>query len=654
MYKFRKFLKYLGYSLVYILVSVASAYGVITLSVNNSSKKGGHSSLDAETPLPAQISSIVENFATATALDVNLTADINSNADRYVINLDAVVDLSQGVDNVKAEGTLSATIGSAQPDDNVSTLSTQASSPLSLSVDFSYQNNFVYLDMFNGKMVLETNSLMGTLNEVLSLMNVDLESMGLADMLNMPINDMLSMLSNIKDEQKNEETDKISLVVALPMVGDATLLCDASYKLEGIVSDMAISDGLSVGLDSQIAYPEESGILDKSEEDYVNVGNLLTIAKPLINFTEQNEFALDLNVDQKPEGQERINLADGELYLDVVNKKAMLRAEAFGTSANLIFIDKSIYLEYQNIYSKFNLDDIEQVANLLENSFNLSLPQEAIDTILALLNGEEIELPTGDLISGFNPETLDLSILEKVEVIENSTIISLKDLGTIRVTTENESISELAYSGFGYVGVAKVIPYNSFDLASAEENYIDLATFIPTIENATQIIGCDTISGSATVKLEDFELPITFVYNKQNDYALVSTNVYGIDVNIDYLNKKAYVNVADKFKLVADSTTIADEILALLSEIGVDTNVSEAGKLVDKAAALLDPSSTPLFITGLEETENGFILSLFNDTDIVLTNSEKQIALSTQLGSIEVSAIVMGGNESVSLPTINE
>ena len=223
MYKFRKFLKYLGYSFVYIIISVVSAYGFILLSSSTAKKPSGE--IGAETPLPEQISAMVEHFSTAQALDLNLTADINSAGENYVINLDAIVDMSKGIEKVEAEGTICATINlSSQTEPQTITLSSEneQGSSQTVVIDFVYQNDLLYLDLLGGKMVMQTSSMGQTITDLLAIMDIDLASTGMTEILNMPIKDMLGMLSNIKEEEKFE--DKINMTIALPMVGDALLV----------------------------------------------------------------------------------------------------------------------------------------------------------------------------------------------------------------------------------------------------------------------------------------------------------------------------------------------------------------------------------------------------------------------------------------------
>ena len=351
MYRIRKFLKYLGYSFVYVLISILTAYGFMLLSSSMQQKKP--SEIGADTPLPEQITSMVEHFSSAKAIDLNLTADINSSQDSYTINLDAIVDLSKGLEKVEAQGTIAATINDVQSETQTFALANNNKGQ-TIEIDFVYQNDLLFLDMFSGKMVMQTSSMGQTITELLSIFEIDLASTGMTDILNMPMKDMLAMLSNIKEEEKLE--DKINLTIALPKVGDAFLTCDTSYKLQGLSSDMVISEDMTVGLNTAIDYPQDTQIETKNAEEYVNIGNLLQVAKPLAEYIKQPHMAFSFNVLQESQtvGQ-NTTLGQGKVFIDTQTQSAKIQMNAYGETAYLLFIDNEVFVEFKNIYSKFAL-----------------------------------------------------------------------------------------------------------------------------------------------------------------------------------------------------------------------------------------------------------------------------------------------------------
>ena len=102
----KKILKYLSYSLLYLVVSLASAYGVINLSMYNASvqtNQGGN----AESTIPAQINKIVENISSEDYINLNLNAFIENGEQTIDIVVNGGIDISNGFSNIKANGDIS-------------------------------------------------------------------------------------------------------------------------------------------------------------------------------------------------------------------------------------------------------------------------------------------------------------------------------------------------------------------------------------------------------------------------------------------------------------------------------------------------------------------------------------------------------------------
>jgi len=95
--------------LVYLIVSLASAYGVITMSVNYSnsnSSKGNNPSKLPDSTLPTQITSMVENLAQCGYIGLDLSIELDTEIENFVINLDAEIDLTNGLERIAFEGLL--------------------------------------------------------------------------------------------------------------------------------------------------------------------------------------------------------------------------------------------------------------------------------------------------------------------------------------------------------------------------------------------------------------------------------------------------------------------------------------------------------------------------------------------------------------------
>ena len=101
----KKFFKFASYALLYVVITFASAFGIVFLTPPPSS---GGSKDPGTTPntIPAQFTQMLERISDANALDVDLQADIEAGRNKYIICVDARVDLSQGFENISADGTI--------------------------------------------------------------------------------------------------------------------------------------------------------------------------------------------------------------------------------------------------------------------------------------------------------------------------------------------------------------------------------------------------------------------------------------------------------------------------------------------------------------------------------------------------------------------
>ena len=69
----KRILRYISYTLMYLVISIASAYGVILISWNGNSSTSPSESV---AQMPQQISNIVMNIMQNSALDFDLQATI--------------------------------------------------------------------------------------------------------------------------------------------------------------------------------------------------------------------------------------------------------------------------------------------------------------------------------------------------------------------------------------------------------------------------------------------------------------------------------------------------------------------------------------------------------------------------------------------------
>ena len=308
----RKFFRFASYTLLYIFVTFASAVGVVFIS---SSADSGKSNEEGGITIPPQITQIMERISSANALDINLEVDISTANENYTVTIDALADLSQGLENISVEGTISAQIGQ----DNI-------------DVNIVYENGTIYMEMFNSKFKMETANMLDSVTQILEILNIEIPELGI-DFSSIDTNTILSMLSNIT-ETKGENS--ITLKISLPIVGDLEVVCDLNYSINQVVLPSVSIEGTQISLFSSIDYPDEITIDQPANDEYINITDVVNVASALLSYLDKDEIGLDLNV--------KYNDFDisGSLSANLDQMNSILSTSLLGYDLNLVAIDNVI------------------------------------------------------------------------------------------------------------------------------------------------------------------------------------------------------------------------------------------------------------------------------------------------------------------------
>ncbi len=633
----KKVFKYLSYTIIYLLISLASAYGVITVSLNNSnrlSSKGDNPSKPSSPSLPTQLTKVVENFSNSKYISFNVVAELDTSYDNFIISVDTQIDLSEGLSEIKAGGNINAMIESTAQNYNI---------------EFAYQNGTAYFDLFNGKLSIDTKNIIKPINQILELLEIELPD--IASILGeMDFESILGLFSNLTEKQDETNPDVIDLLITLPMIEEIlTLKCDKDYKVNALLFDYN-SEDISANIKAEINYPEQIAIKNVANEEYVKVNTLLDVAIGVINYIKTNEnFAVDINA--KYNG---FNVT-GKAFYNQEKQESKITMYLADKKINLILKNNTIYLEFENVYLKFKLSDYNLVCDFIENCFNVSLPVEDLINLLKDFDKDEFINKLKEL--GFEMPDLnmnDLSILEKVYVEDGKTNIVLKNIGLISIGLSNDILDSIAFVGNDAEIALNTISYKDFDLNVDEKNYIDIIDILPTIENVVEIVNANSIGGTIVVNYKNISLPIDVLASIDDDYIKLTTNIKNFSLTIEKLGEQFYLNFDNKFKVMFSIEELIDEIIKLLSDIDSDIDLSNIKDIITDLNKILSPEAAPLLIKELTKTENGIIVTLFNDISVSIENGSKQLSISSNFDSIDFSATIVASDETIIIPSFND
>lgn len=655
----KKFFKFLSYSLVYLLISLGSAYGVITLSVNFSNRNNSGDDSNAGVVVPAEIQSIVTNITFSEAVSTSLGVKIETESDIITITPDVTISLPQDDKTFEAEGSINLVMQKKTAQDKqtseVVSLNTSNvysvesnNTATSINIDFAYKNDNLYLEVLNNKFVISTSSMMSSLSEVMSLLGVDIDSMlGGIDLANMDINTILSMFSNF---EKTETKDSVILDIQIPAVGGIIHVeCDKNYKLNALsVSGLSL-EGISITASGEVGYPTNVVIENRNNEEFVNVTTVLHSATTLIRYFKNPDFGfnIDLNANN--------NSLSAKIDASIEDKKAKVETSVLGVDAQVILKDNTLYAELGNIYAKFGFSDVSLVKPLLDE-LNVNISDEVLTILDAVSSGNYSSLTSLISTKDFNIQDIDLSILENVEVKDNATIITLKNIGKITISENEEGeLASLSFNGFNVTVNLIARKYQDFTLASSQENYIDIASILPTATTLVKFVSNTTFYGSMEVKYNESIFPISFEVDVSNGiYVHAQTSIYEKDIDVIFENNVIYVSLMGN-KIKAKIEDI-DEIKTLIEDTfdidlsNTDINLDD---LTDKIKEILNPEINPLLIKSFIVNDGKIEAVAFNDLTLSFSSNENNIVLSGNYKNISVSADVFAGEE-ITKPEIKD
>lgn len=628
----RKLSKFLLYSIIYLVVSVASAYGVITVSMNNFNKAqnntgtGGTDNTEEEVVVPEEISAMFEKFTSSPAISLDLSAFVEYNQSQIELDVATQVDLSNGIENIGVQGNINVEYNQQV-----------------LGLGITYQNGNLFFDILNGKFFISTNNLMDTINEVLTLFNVEMPDLGI-DFEEFDLNSIMGLFSEF---EKIENGDSVTLRVSLPVVESIDLICDKDYSLIGIaLPRITIEDSIAIEVNATIDYPSELIIPEKNEESYIDLTNITGLINDFVNLLNQDNFGATFNVNV---GEIALT---GKIDLSILDKSAKINLNIKDQSVNLYLIDSTLYLEYNNLFFKYSLNEIDELLNILNQYLDLNLPVDLIDKLLNAIQSGDFSAIVGEIdLRNFDLSSIDLSILENIVKDGDNTIITLKDIGDIVLQSKEDNITGISFNG-GINFQLQFVEFKNIALSNDVSDYIDLASLLPTIENALEILQNNTLSGQINLQYNDLQFDIDYKICKGEElYINLTTIVLGQQISIDVVGDKVYMTLSDS-KIMTSFDKLPDTLNKILKHFNIE-NV-DSSDLIEKIKEILNPQINPKLITNFSADENGISITILDKIVFNIENSSNQIAINFNYDNINVSMNLIGSNQEISIPTFND
>lgn len=593
----RRILRYISFTLMYLVISIASAYGVILLSFNNNSTEDTSSNAQ----MPVQISNILYNVMQDQSMEFDLNVSIKNENSSALIKANCHLDLSNGLENMTFASDLSLIENS------------DVNNTTQLSV--VYQNKNVFIDAFNNKFYFSTDNFIGSIYQLLSLLELDLPSF---DINSLDLNEILNTFSNLKETTL--ENVKI-IEIDLPVVEKIIITTDLNYNLMAFEIPTINLEDTQINIEGVFnLYPQTINI-NKNTEDYKDLTLLMEIANKFLYYAKNNIIAIDgnLSIDS-----ELLNIVNYKLFVDLPTSTISLQLL---DNINLTLQNNSIYFNLFNIYLKFDLTELPALINLLKDEFNINLPE-----ILTNLNNNNISSQNIFDILGFlnfNLFDLDLSFIEQLNKIDNNYNLVLTNIASITFETSDISINKMIINTdyfkteLDFVENAQ-IPQLNEDLYKNTE----LSTLIPYISSLKNLFNSNSVSGDFSLSMPNSNTTLAGQYqiildtdspeiyltlnDGQINMAIYESKIFvklGKDISLLFdLNNaeslEALASFKDLLKDLFDIEISKDNILfLLLSQLHPDVNETLISKIYSEQSSLNVELANKILVT-IQDFEN--------------------------------------------------
>ena len=628
MRRIKRFLKFLSYSLLFMIISLGSAYGVITISLNNAANIGNKQSGSADGSIPEEITSIINNFVTSKNIEAQSQININTDSENIVINIsNGKIDLSQGIDNLVIDSDISVDLLS---------LNNQ------ISFNIRYKNGVVYIEGFNSKFKIETENLISSVKKITDLFNIKMPDLGNLDMGSLDIN---AILGALRIENETETENGISLDVAIPAInGKIYLKCDKNYKLqELIVPEMDVNE-IKISANGNLDYTNNFSIKEIEEDEFVNLSPVLDYTQNL-NILDKKSIGFDFVLSYQNK-----NL-NGNLFIELETLNIMLKLDWGKISPTITVVDNIAYFDAGDTHLKFNLSDLEKLQPIL-NRFDIDISLRNISQILGNVKTNGVKSILGLLSnSKFNVETLDLSNLQNILSQDSKLEIEFKDIGKLVLNSVENKLTDITFTGDDINLKLTTKESGKISFNSDINSYVDLANFVPLVDCLTSLINGKSIYGYMSFDYKEYSLTVNYqLILDDNLFLKANCQIFDKDFEIIFKDNQIFVNFSNtKIKLNSDDF---NQLLNTLSYI-LDVDLTSTNLNVMSIISLVFDSEAPLAIKSISEIDGDAIISLQNNMDVTLSSDKNVLKIELNDKAFKINCSAQSGQET-NVPSINE
>ena len=397
------------------------------------------------------------------------------------------------------------------------------------TIGAAYKDGYAYLTMDGIKLMTSINDVKEYFNLVKNL----IPGLGAISVDKIDLQQIKSIAKDILDIKKVERVGEVITIQVGTREINITL---ADGKFSSISFEIQ-----NTKINLAFKYDERKVVI--TSEEYTNVNNIVSNLKPMLNLLEYDGYEGQIFVDYD-------GLTLSANYCINKNLSMSLSTEIMGIKIDATIIDKTIYLDVNNIKIRASFYEIKDLINLILNSekdklFN-NLPNIQIEEILK-----------------------NEKLIQELSVLANG--IRLKSFDVIFDLITNESQTELKISHEKITARATISGNAGNDISAPQGEYVDAKNVQILAENIIELVNSNC---QFAIEFSYMEFVVSgYVAYDNGLVAELEANIKNRLISVKLLNNIVYIN-ADGLKLKCNLKDVGEIIEFINKEFNLNIDIS--------------------------------------------------------------------------------
>ena len=516
---------------------------------------------------------------------------------------------------------------------------------LDKQLNIQFENNTIYVSYNQAKLMFEVNEFDELLNWInctfgtdISMPNIDFS------LTNEQIYGlMIYALNNLSLTENQIEIGYENISATLTML-------DYLSNIKVSYADNYVD--VSIKQDNLMTLPEIN------VAEYTDWTQTADVIKNLYNLINQNKFNFSVSVTDAK------NVYNLFVELDIKQELVKVNTNIEGYNLYLVLQGNCIYVDFDGLKIKADINDIQNVVNQLKaefenkniNTLSYSNQSESdiLNSILSLLKNIDFKNVLNEIkISYF-------------DIVNNTLILTTSNQIKVQVIFENNNISKLILQvkenivevGVLPVGQNCAKPLTKEEAESYKCNVTYLADLVTALNNSFKNNG---ITLTSTLNINGHLAYITTSIDKNQDIvANVTVEYKDIKLNVIYKNDDLYITLNNNIKVktsVNDVETLKDLLITLLELNGAELEENAdkiAEELTNQVENIVQNTKLTDYVKNIENTLGQTTIYLAGDVKLVVLNSNNLITGVNVYYKDNSLVNTLSYSSKINLPTITE